>query len=409
MERSKALEGIRILDFGWAMAGPQATRILADFGAEVIKVESRARLDLARIQFGPFVGEQRTVESCGYFNDFNRNKLSITLNLNQPKARDILARLIAISDAVLENFSAGVLERWGFSYERMRQIKPDIIYISMAGFGHSGPYREYQSYGPTVQAVSGLTYLSGFPGQPPAGWGFSYMDHTGGYFGCMALLLALFHRMRTGEGQYIDLAQVEAAIALTGTAILDYVVNGRPSHRIGNRSEHPAMAPHGIYRCAGEDRWIAIACCTEGQWQALCRALGHPEWLEDPRFATCLARYQHQDELDPLIEAWTRCRTPQEAMRCLQEAGVPAGAVQHPSEVVDCDPQTRERGLFPERDHPVIGRSHFNGVPPRLSRTPGTVFRHAPLLGEHNDYVYGELLGLSEKERQALREEGMLW
>jgi crotonobetainyl-CoA:carnitine CoA-transferase CaiB-like acyl-CoA transferase len=409
MERSAALQGIRVLDFGWAMAGPQATRILADFGAEVIKIESRARIDQSRTHFGPFVDGERTLESCGYFNNFNRGKLSITLNLKKPQARDILRRLLAISDAVLENFSAGVLERWGFGYEEMRKIKPDIVYASMAGFGHSGPYRDYRSYGPTIQAVSGLTHLSGFPDREPASFGFSFMDHTGGYYGCMALLQGLFHRLRTGEGQYIDVAQVEAAMTLAGTSFLDKLVNGRESRRIGNRSEQPPMAPHGIYRSAGEDRWVAIACRDEEDWRDLCAVFGHPEWLEDPRFSDLSNRLKHQDELDALIEAWTRERAPHETMECLQRAGVPAGAVQLPSEVIESDPQTRLHGLYPELDHPLIGRTAYDGMPARLSRTPGGPYRHGPLFGEHNDYVFGELLGMDEPERQALADEGVIW
>ena len=223
-----ALADLRILDLGWAMAGPQATRILADFGADVIKIESRARLDLGRTLFGPHVGE-RSTDSSGYFNNFNRNKRSATINMSRPEGREIFARLVTMSDAVLENFSAGVMENWGLDYDGLCRLRPDIVYVSMAGLGHSGPYRDYQTFGPTVQALSGLTRLSGFPAMQPAGWGYSYMDHTGGYFAAIAMLQALLHRKRTGRGQYIDLAQVEAAITLTGTSVLDYTVNRRHS------------------------------------------------------------------------------------------------------------------------------------------------------------------------------------
>ncbi|HEY7269959.1 MAG TPA: CoA transferase, partial [Dehalococcoidia bacterium] len=279
------LAGLRIVDMGWAMAGPQATRILADFGAEVIKVESMARPDQARTTFGPHVGE-RAINNSGYFNNFNRNKLSATINMSRPEGREVYKKLIAISDGVLENYSAGVMRGWGLHYDGLKAIKPDIVYVSMAGFGHSGPYTMYQTYGPTVQAVSGLTYQSGFPEMEPAGWGFSYMDHTGGYFGCIAMLQALIYRRRTGKGQHVDLSQVEAAITLTGPALLDYTVNGRASSRIGNRSGHPAMAPHGVYRSApdtreggvGDDEWVAIAVANDEQWRALTCSMGHPEW-----------------------------------------------------------------------------------------------------------------------------------
>lgn len=409
------LRGVRILDLGWAMAGPQATRILADFGAEVIKIESRARLDLARTSFGPHVGE-RGIENSGYFNNFNRNKRSLTLNMGHPKGREIFARLVAISDAVLENFSADVMEKWGFGYEGLRAIKPDIIYVSMAGLGHKGPYRHYQTFGPTVQAFSGLTYLSGFPDRAPAGWGYSYMDHTGGYYGAMAILLALHYRRRTGKGQYIDLAQVDAAITLTGTAILDFTVNGRPSQRLGNRSGHPAAAPHGVYRCApdptglvGDDEWVAIAVETEEQWSALCHALGHPEWREDPRFRTVLDRLTHAEELDALIEEWTRQRSPQEAMLALQAAGVPAGAVQRSRELIGADPQLRHRGLYPVVTHPILGERRIDGMPVIFSRTPPTYSTGGPLLGEANEYVCCELLEMDREEVRRLEEEGVLW
>jgi crotonobetainyl-CoA:carnitine CoA-transferase CaiB-like acyl-CoA transferase len=410
------LAGLRIIDLGWAMAGPQATRILADFGAEVIKVESMARLDQARTTFGPHVGE-RAVNNSGYFNNFNRNKLSATINMSRPEGRDVFKKLVAISDGVLENYSAGVMKGWGLHYDGLAAIKPDIVYVSMAGFGHSGPYTMYQTYGPTVQAVSGLTWQSGFPDMPPAGWGFSYMDHTGGYFGCMAMLQALLYRRRTGKGQHVDLSQVEAAVTLTGPAILDYAVNGRRSERIGNRSGHPAMAPHGVYRSApdpseggvGDDEWVAIAVANEEQWQAFTCVLGHPEWQTDARFETLTARLARQDELDALIDAWTRGRTNLEAQRELQAAGVPAGRVQRSRELFEDEPQLRHRDFYPVLDHPVVGTHRVDGMPVAFSRTPAQFKRGGPLLGQDNDYVFGELLGMPLDEVGRLEEEQVLW
>lgn len=410
-----ALDGIRILDLGWAMAGPQATRILADFGAEVIKVESRARPDMARTIFGPRVGAE-DINNSGYFNNFNRNKLGITLNMSRTEGRELFGRLVAISDGVLENFSAGVMRRWGFDYEGLRAMRPDIVYVSMAGLGHSGPYEHYQTFGPTVQALSGLTHQSGYPDLPPAGWGYSYMDHTGGYTGAIAMLQALFHRRRTGEGQHVDLSQVEAAVALTGTAILDYAVNGRRSTREGNRSAWPPMAPHGVYRCApqaddpiGDDDWVAIAAETEEQWQALAAVLGQDAWLRDARFATLEARLAHQDELDEGIEAWTRGRSAQDAQRVLQDAGVPAGRVQRSRELYDDDPQLAHRGTFPTVDHALLGRHRVDGMPAQLSRTPAEFHRGGPLLGEDNAYVYGELLGIGPEEMARLEADEVVW
>jgi crotonobetainyl-CoA:carnitine CoA-transferase CaiB-like acyl-CoA transferase len=409
-----ALAGLRIIDLCWVMAGPQATRILADFGAEVIKVESRARLDMGRVIFGPHVGE-RGVDNSGYFNNFNRNKRSISLNMSRPEGREIFGRLAAISDGVLENFSAGVMRNWGLDYEGLCRHRPDIVYVSMAGLGHSGPYEGYQTFGPNVQALSGLTHLSGFPDMQPAGWGYSYMDHTGGYMAAIAMLTALFHRRRTGRGQYVDLAQVEAAITLTGTSILDYTVNSRSSGRHGNRAAHPAMAPHGVYRCApaddlvGDDDWLAIAVEDDAQWRALAGAIGRPDLLQDPRFASLDERIARQDDLDTAISAWTRPRPAKDAMQFLQAAGVPAGRVQRSRELFDDDPQLAHRGLFPKVDHPVVGEHRVDGMPAQLSRTPAS-FRHGgPLLGESNAYVFGELLGIGENERARLEEAQVLW
>ncbi|HEY8489404.1 MAG TPA: CoA transferase [Dehalococcoidia bacterium] len=407
------LEGIRILDFSWAMAGPQATRLLADFGAEVIRLESAARPDLARTSFGPHPHGQGAfgLDSSGYFNHFNRNKRSVALNMQRPEAAGVFRDLLRVSDVVIENYSAGVLARWGWTYERMREVRPDLIYVSMAGPGHRGPYSGYRTFGPTVQALSGLTYLSGFPDQPPAGWGFSYMDHTGGYVAAIAVLMALWQRRETGCGEYVDLSQIEAAITLTGPAILDYQVNGRPSAPEGNRSRHPSAAPHGIYRCAdedGRDRWVAIACYTEEQWEALAAAMGAPAWTAEERFASLLARLEHQDALDRLLEAWTRPQRAHDVMHALQRAGVPAGAVQHHGDLTARDAQLAHRGLFPTIEHPKLGTYRTDGLPVRLSATPGTIRRHAPLFGEHTDEVLRDLLGYSEERIAALREAGVL-
>jgi crotonobetainyl-CoA:carnitine CoA-transferase CaiB-like acyl-CoA transferase len=410
-----ALAGLRVIDMGWAMAGPQATRILADFGAEVIKVESRARPDMGRTVFGPHVGE-RGLDTSGYFNNFNRNKRGVTLNMARPEARAVFARLVAISDALLENFSADVMAKWGFDYDGLRRLRPDIVYVSMAGLGHSGPYGRYQTYGPTVQALSGLTYLSGFPDMAPAGWGYSYMDHTGGYMAAIAMLAALLHCKRTGEGQHIDLSQVEAAIALTGTSVLDYVVNGRASKRDGNRSSQVPMCPHGVYRCAaapddpaGDDEWVAVACETDAQWRALAGAIGRAEWAADAALAALDGRLAREAEIDAAVASWARERPPGDAMEALQAAGVPAGRVNRSRELYDADPQLAHRGLFPTVVHPLLGEHRVDGMPPELSRTPATFRRGAPLLGQDNAYVYGELLGMEADEIARLEEEQVLW
>jgi crotonobetainyl-CoA:carnitine CoA-transferase CaiB-like acyl-CoA transferase len=332
------------------------------------------------------------------------------------RGRELFADLLRVSDGLLENFATGVLARWGFPYETMRRIRPDIVYVSMAGFGQAGPYKDYKTFGPVIQAVSGLTHQSGFPEMEPAGWGFSYMDHTGGYYGAIAMLQALLHRRRTGEGQHVDLAQAEAAITLTGPAILDYVVNGRPSARIGNTSGEPRMAPHGVYRCApdpdprvGDDAWVAIAVETDAQWQALCTAIGAPDLAADTALATLDGRLAQTERIDTAVERWTRQRTPWQAMDALQSAGVPAGAVQRSRDLVERDPQLDHRGMHPEVSHPLLGTYKMDGVPVRFSRTPPKIRRPGPLLGEANAKVYGDLLGLPSAELAVLTEQQVLW
>ena len=404
--RRHALEGIRVVDFSWIVAGPTCTRILGDFGAEVIRIEFEQTMDYIRGAYAPGASPN----ASGFFNDLNRNKLGVTLNVMHPRGMELLQELISVSDIVVENFSATVLERWGLDYDAQRRIRPDVIYLSLSGFGHTGRDKGYVTWGPTAQALSGLTYMSGLPGEEPAGWGFSYMDHTAGYYGAMACVTALHHRNRTGEGQWIDMSQIEAGMALTGTAILDRTVNGRPyrnnDNPPGNRSPEYAAAPHNTYRCKGDDRWCAISVFSDEEWDAFVRAIGSPEWASDERFSTNEGRYANQDDLDGLIETWTSGRTPHEVMHLLQAAGVTAGAVQTPKEKVDEDPQLRHRGFLPEIEHAELGLNKFEGEPMRLSRSPWELQRASPLLGEHSEFVFKDILGVSDQEMVDLMVEG---
>ncbi len=256
------LTGVRVLDFTWVLAGPYCTRMLADLGAEVIKVQTRA------------TGGVDAANESGYFITWSRNKRGITLNMGEPEAVAIARRLVAHCDIVVENFSARVLRNWGFHYEALREVRDDIILISMSGMGHSGPWRDYVSFGPTLQAVSGLSYVMGEPGRQPPGFGYSYADHTGGLTGALAALAALEERERSGRGQFIDLSQLEGLAALMGTAILDATANGRFAEPRGNRPHHRRVAPYGVYPCAGDDRWLAIAVESDAQWAGLVAADG---------------------------------------------------------------------------------------------------------------------------------------
>jgi crotonobetainyl-CoA:carnitine CoA-transferase CaiB-like acyl-CoA transferase len=408
-----ALSHLRICDFTGQLAGAGATKFLAAFGAQVIRIEdpvNEGRWDILR-GIPPYKPGQSGLEAGGAFNNHNVEKLGITLNLRTEKAKEILRRLVASSDCVTENFAAGVLDRWGFGYEELKKIRPDIIYVSNCGFGHRGPYAKFKTWGPIVQAVSGLTFSSGLRDQPPAGWGYSYMDHTGAYYMAIAIMLALYHRNRTGEGQWVDLACTEAGAVLNGPALLDYTVNGRPLRRPGspdsNRSQFPRMAPHGIYPARGDDQWVALACRDDGEWARLAAHIGEP-WTADERYATLAGRLACEDELDRSIAAWTSGRDKFETAAALQELGLPATAVQLPEERIDHDPNTSAWGLWPTVQHTAMGDVRVDGMPVHFSRTDWRIARGAPCLGEHNDLVLGELLGYSADEIAEFRAEGVI-
>ena len=410
---SGALSHLRICDFTGQLAGAGATKFLAAFGAEVIRIEDpllEGRWDVLR-GAPPFKDDRRGINLGGAFNNHNVEKLGITLNLRTERGRELLRELVAVSDVVTENFSAGVLERLGFGYEALKAIRPDVIYVSNCGFGHSGPYRDYKTWGPIVQAVSGLTFSSALAGQPPAGWGYSYMDHTGAYYMAMAVLLALHHRSRTGEGQHVDMAATEAAAGLNGPALLDYTVNGRPLRRSGmpdsNRSQFPRMAPHGVYAAQGEDNWLAVSCRDDGDWAGLGRAVGG-EWAAEARFARLEGRLEHEDALDGCLEGWSESRDMFESARALRAEGVAASAVQRPQQRVDEDANTAAWGLWPTVTHAEMGEVRVDGLPVHLSETDWSIARGAPCLGQDNARVYGEILGVGESELEQLREDGVI-
>ena len=404
--RENALEGVRVIDFSWIVAGPQCTRILADFGADVIKIENYSNMDYIRAS-----GGADSPNRSPLFNTLNRNKRSLTLNVMHPRGMELLKTLIKKSDVIVENFSSRVLEKWGLGYEEQKKLNPGIIYCSMSGFGHSGRDRDFVTWGPTAQALSGLTYMSGLPGEESAGWGFSYMDHTGGFYGTIAIMMALLHRNRTGEGQHLDLSQVEAGIGLTGTSVLDYTVNNRPFRRDGmppgNRAPEREIAPHNSYPCRGEDRWCVIAVTNDAEWDSLVNILGNPAWANDERFATMESRFANQNDLDEFISQWTINLTPLEVFDILQNAGVPAGAVQTPMERAEIDLQLKHRGFIAEVEHAELGNTKVESIPMKMSETPWKLNKASPLLGEHSAEIYMDLLGVSAEELGTLFEEGI--
>jgi benzylsuccinate CoA-transferase BbsF subunit len=371
------LKGIRVLDFSWVLAGPYATRLLADFGAEVIKVQP------------PFPGPQDNF-SRGYYQTWNRNKLGITLNPGTDEGIRIARELIKISDIIVENFSPRVMSNWGLDYPEAARIKPDIIYLSLSMMGHSGPWLNYSGYGPTVQAFSGMTSLTSYKDGPPVGLGFSYADHAAGLYAALAILAALEYRQRTGEGQYIDLSETEAMCSLLFEAVASYSLKGQAART--SDCSFSKYAPNGIYPCLGEDRWCAISVAREEEWIGFKRVLGNPEWAEDQKFGAMAARVENSAVLNELIGAWTARHFAQEVMELLQKEGIAAGVVQNAHDLA-ADPQLRARGFFP-----VLGGKTVDADPIRLSDNPPKYRRPAPENGQDNDYVFRDLLGLSEED-----------
>ena len=412
MDKPLPLSGLRVLDFTHIVAGPQCTRILGDMGAQVIKVETEQALDSLRMS--PMgIGGEAGPNRSGLFEYFNRNKLSVTINALHPSGLAVIKKLLTVSDIVIENFSSKVLERWGLSYDEQVAIKPDIIYVSITGFGHNGRDREYSTWGPTAQALSGLTLMSGLPGQRPAGWGYSFLDHTAGYNAAIAVLMALHHRNNTGEGQWLDLSQIETGMVLTGPQMLDYTVNDNPYRREGtppgNRSIHPRVAPHNTYQCKGTDKWCAITVSDNRHWSKFQAALHSESWVHDERFSNNEGRVRHEDELDALIEKWTIDKTPHEVMYRLQSFGVAAGAVQTNADKIERDPQLRARDFFVEFLHRETGEYYeTDKFPAKFSETGHSVRQGSPPVGADTHEVLSNVLGMSDDEITSLYEEAAL-
>jgi len=403
------LSGVRVVDFTWLGAGPYTSRVLADHGAEVIKIESTKRLDRLRI-LPPFAEGIKgdSVNRSGYFADRNSDKLSTTFNLKHPVAVELVLRLIGQSDVVTSNFTPGTLTSLGLGYEAARAARPDVVFLEMGMQGAYGPDSSLVGYGQTVSALTGLYHLSGLPGRMPTGTGTNYPDHVAApAHAAFGVLAALRHRDRTGQGQYIDLSQAESMIALLGPAILDYTVNGNIDGPRGNLAEY--AAPQGVYRCHGDDRWLAVSAETDEQWLALLAELGAGHLGSDPRFNSVADRHAHHDLLDAELTRLTSTREPYDLMARLQKAGVPAGVVQTYQDLIDDDPQLRHRGHFARLEHPEMGLTAYNAPPFTLSALPEPAMRTAaPLLGQHTRQVCADLLGLDDEGIAELIREGVL-
>lgn len=396
------LERFRVIDLGTVIAGPLAARILGDMGAQVVKVETSARLDALRMSPDNVAKDP---EKDPMYHTINRNKLCVTVDMGTPPGRDLLCDLVAVSDVVIENFSPRVLPSLGLGYALLRRHRPDLVMLSLSGAGQYGPLRDVQTYGPTVGALAGLDGLAGYPGDRVLGTGGVYCDPSAAVHGAFAVLAALRHRNRTGQGQHIDLAQWETAVSVTGEAVMEYVLTGRSPGPLGNL--HPRMAPHSTYRCKGDDKWVAIAVGSDEEWRRLCEAIGQPGLAADERFADGFQRLRHRAEADAILNAWTREREPYEVTEILQRAGVAASPVLDTGERY-FDPHLQARGVHVEVEHPATGTDIIYGIPWKMSGAPTAIRTHAPLLGEHNGYVFGEVLGLGAAKVREMAERKVL-
>jgi len=389
-----ALEGIKVAEFAWVIAGPAVGRELAEHGATVVRVESHKRPEFARLA-APFKDGISGIDRSAYFTAYNPNKYGMSLDLTKHRGREVARRLVAWADVVTESMTPGSMARLGLDYESCRRVKPDIIYFSTCQMGQKGPYNSLAGFGPMGAAYAGLSHVLGWPDRPAGFDSQAQTDFVSAPYLCSIVLAALDHRRRTGEGLYLDTSQIEAGITFWGPGLLDYIVNGRIVSRMGNRD--PYMSPHGAFPCLGDDKWVAIAVATDGEWQALCQAMGDPVWAGESRFATFLGRKENEDELEPLLAEWSQDYCAEEVMVMLQNAGVPAGVVATAQDLFG-DAQLKHQGHFVPQEHRVIGIHHCHMPPYRLSKTPARLWKAAPCLGQDNEYVYKEILGYSDEE-----------
>jgi crotonobetainyl-CoA:carnitine CoA-transferase CaiB-like acyl-CoA transferase len=404
MADERPLADVKVVDLMWVVAGPAATRVLADYGATIVRVESARRPDACRT-LAPFLTLPPDPENSVLFHNMNAGKLMLALDLATPEGRAVALDLVRWADVVAESFSPKAMHAWGLDYESLRAVKPDLIMLSTCLMGQSGPLASLAGFGNLAAAITGFTHLCGWPDRPPAGPFGAYTDYIVPRYNAAVVLAALDHRRRTGEGQFIDLAQAEAALHFLAPAALDYTVNGRVQAACGTRD--PEAAPHGVYPAAGDDRWIAIAVHDDAQFAALCDVIECPDLATDPRFATRAARLTHQDALDAHVTAWARQRDAHDAERALQARGVPASAVQNSRDLL-ADPQLAERGHFVRLTHPTHGTTTVEGSRFRLSRTPARMESAAPTLGRDTQYVLRTLLGYSEERIAQLSAAGAL-
>lgn len=398
-----ALADVKILDFSWVMAGPAATRVLADYGARIVRVESANRLDAGRT-IHPFVGGRPHRERSALFHNVNAGKLMLSLDLKHPEARSVVLDLVRWADVVMESFSPKAMRGFGYEYESLRTVKPDLVMISTCLMGQTGPLASFAGYGNLAAAITGFVSQCGWPDRAPAGPFSAYTDYLAPRFTVCAILAALDHRRRTGEGQYIDQSQAESALHMLGPALLDYTVNGRSRGPVGNRDDE--VSPHGVYPAAGDDRWVAIVVPDDEAWRRFAVSIGRTGLAHDPRYVHARDRVAHADEIDDLVAEWSRGLNEIEIEESLQQAGIPCSVVRNSSDLAD-DPQLRHRGHFVRLDGtdgtPTVESSRF-----RLSRTPAVAPATVPTLGRDNEMISQSVLGYSDDRIRTLAASGAL-
>ncbi|MCY3883927.1 MAG: CoA transferase [Gammaproteobacteria bacterium] len=400
----RPLEGIRVLDFTHVLAGPFCTRLLADMGADVIKVNSASRVQI-NAPAGP------------YFTMWNRNKRTVSLDMNHEKAREIAGQLAELADVVIDNFSMGVLDRWGIGFDTVCQVNEQVIYVQMSGMGSGGPWSNFVTYAPTIHALAGLTYTTGMPGRENIGLGYSYNDHQAGLHAAVSVLSAIEARRHSGKGQRIDISQFEVAVNLLGPTFMHFFRNGQATEPAGNDLQYDRIAPHGCYRCRdseidgkSKEEWIAIACFDDAQWSSLCRVMENPDWSAGPKLAGTEMRYANRQFLDEQISNWTlRCDS-RTLMDSLQQAGVPAGVVQDGRNLMENDPQLNEVRFIRKIDeqHPRMEETFADKLPIEFEATPCEQYRRARILGEDNESVLSDWLGLDSERVAQGEDEGYL-
>ncbi len=402
---SGPLAGLRVLDFTHVLAGPFATRVFGDMGADVVKINSVGRAEGANAPSSP------------YYTMWNRNKRALALDLSLEESRDICRKLCEKADIVIDNFSVGVLDRWGIGYDSISKVNPSVIYVQMSGMGDGGPWSNFVTYAPTIHALSGLTHLTGVPGREDIGIGFSYNDHQAGLHGAMAMLAALEARHRTGKGQRVDLSQFEVGVNFAGPTLLDFFANDVAARPTANHLPYDTAAPHGCYPCAGavsdaveDERWVAIACLTDEHWNALKVVMGNPDWSDKDVFATAQGRVDNVAQLDELMSEWTKTLEAGQIMESCQAAGVPAGVVQNGIDLSEHDPQLKHREFLGVIDstHPDLGTTYAEKLPFKFQATPCESYERVRMVGEDNVTVLKDWLDMSDDELDDAEKKGLL-